>query len=172
MKKLLLFAFLAIATNLQSQEKKADSSAILIKETIEIPQGTILKAKLMETIKGGKVEVGQEIAFELAEPVIIGDIVYLHKGLKILGFVTEARSSGILGRKGKLGFTIDYLYLENEKVIKLRSQQNKKLNGSGAVVAGASILLTPVALLIPGKGAKYDEGTIFDVYTDENFSIN
>lgn len=154
------------------QNQVTDSTTVLIKESFELAQGTPLKAKLLQTIKGGDVEIGQEISFELAEPVIVGDIVYLHKGLKILGFVTDARSSGILGRKGKLAFTINYLYLANGKVIQLRGTQNKNLKGSGVTVAAASVLLTPFALLIPGRGAKYEEGTIFDVYTDENVIIN
>ena len=172
MKKTITFLVAMIfATGFSQEEIVKKDETIIVKKKLEIPQGTIIKAKLIETIKGGKAEVGEEVSFELAEPVIIGDLVYLHKGLKIIGFITEAKSSGILGKKGKLGFTINYLYLTDGKVIKLRGEQNQKLKGSGLEVAAAAVILTPVALLIPGKGAKYEAGAVFDVYTDENFTL-
>lgn len=169
MKKNLLLLLCIFSINAFSQKQVSDT---IKKATKELPQGTQLKAKLIETIKGGSVEVGQQVKFELAEPLIFGDVVYLHKGLKISGFITDAKASGVLGRKGKLAFSINYLYLPDGKVIKLRGEQQKKLNGSGVTVAAASVLLTPVALLIPGKGAKYEEGTLFDVWTDENIMLN
>lgn len=113
MKKIILLLLTLTSLSCFSQEK------------IEIPQGTLIKAALINDLKGGKVEVGDKIDFELSEPLIINDRVVLHKGLKIAGLVTEARASGVLGRKGKLGFTINYLYLENGKVAKLMSTQSK-----------------------------------------------
>lgn len=68
--------------------------------------------------------------------------------------------------KGELAFSIEYLYLPNGNVIKLRNQVEKNLNGSGVGVAAGAILLTPLALFVRGKNAKYVTGDIFTAYVD------
>jgi len=55
--------------------------------------------------------------------------------------------------------------------LKLRNQITKQLQGSGVVVAVAAILLTPFALFINGKNAKYERGTVFDTYIDETIEL-
>jgi hypothetical protein len=137
----------------------------------ELYEGTMVKARLRETIKGGSVEVGQKIDFELADPIIVGDRVVVKPGAKISGSITEARSSGVLGRKGKLEFKIEYLYLDNGQVVKLTSNQKSNLKGDGLLVASAAILVAPVALFIVGKGAKFEAGKVFDCYVSETIIL-
>jgi hypothetical protein len=76
-----------------------------------------------------------------------------------------------LGKKGKLSFSIDYLYLPEGQIVRLRSQVEKNLNGRGEAVAAGAILLTPAALFIRGKNAKYEQGEIFTAYVDEDTSL-
>lgn len=138
---------------------------------ITIQEGTIIKAALTKDISGKEVSIGQSIDFELYENVIFNDKILLHKGAKITGSVTEAQRSKALGKKGKLAFSIDYLYLPNGKVIKLRSQVEKNLKGSGAAVAAGAILLSPLALLFNGKNAKYEKGEVFTAYVDKETKL-
>jgi hypothetical protein len=107
----------------------------------------------------------------LKEPIVVGDQVVVSPGAKILGSVTEARSSGVLGRKGKLAFDIEFLYLDSGQVVKLTGKSAKNLKGSGAIVAATAVVLTPLGLLIPGKGAKFEAGTIVDAYIAKDTEI-
>lgn len=136
-----------------------------------LQEGTIIKAALTQNISGKEVSVGQTVDFELSENIILNDKVVIPKGAKITGSVTEAQRSKALGKKGKLAFSIDYLYLKNGKVIKLRSQVEKNLKGSGAAVAAGAILLSPVALLFNGKNAKYEKGEVFTAYIDKDIKL-
>lgn len=136
-----------------------------------LQEGTIIKAALTQNISGKEVSVGQIVDFELSENIILNDKVVIPKGAKITGSVTEAQRSKALGKKGKLAFSIDYLYLKNGKVIKLRSQVEKNLKGSGAAVAAGAILLSPVALLFNGKNAKYEKGEVFTAYIDKDIKL-
>jgi hypothetical protein len=158
MKNLFATFFLFIPVILPAQ---TDSNNVTLQE------GTIIKAALTNDISGKEVSVGQKIDFELSENILLNDKVVIPKGAKITGSVTEAQRSKALGKKGKLAFSIDYLYLADGKVIKLRSQVEKNLNGSGAAVAGGAILLSPVALLFHGKNAKYAKGEVFTAYIDK-----
>ncbi|MFZ8485891.1 hypothetical protein ACO1M9_13665, partial [Staphylococcus aureus] len=66
-----------------------------------------------------------------------------------------------MGKKGKLEFSIEYLYLPSGRPVKLRSSVEKQTNGRGALVATSAVLLSPLALFIKGKQAKFEEGTEF-----------
>lgn len=135
---------------------------------IVLTEGTIIKAELAQDISGKTASVGETIDFHLGEDFIINNKVAIQKGAKITGTITEAERSKALGKKGKLAFSIDYMYLPNGKVVKLRSQIAKNLKGSGAAVAAGAVLLSPVALLFNGKNAKYEKGTVFNAYVDKD----
>ncbi|MFZ2783731.1 MAG: hypothetical protein WAZ36_04980 [Sediminibacterium sp.] len=158
MKKLFIATLFFIPVILVAQ---IDSTSNILQE------GTIIKAALAQNISGKEVSVGQTVDFELSEDVILNGKVVIPKGTKITGSVTEAQRSKALGKKGRLAFSIDYLYLKNGPVVKLRSQIEKNLKGSGAAVAAGAILLSPVALLFNGKNAKYEKGEVFTAYIDK-----
>ena len=165
----ILFATLTFAqVQTESQDVKVEQSK---SKKIILPEGTLVKAALKNEIRGGKMQVGNQIEFTLNQPLVIGDQVVVPQGAKILGSVTEARASGVLGRKGKLAFDIEYLYLDNGQVVKLSGQNAKNLKGSGAVVAATAVVLTPLGLLIPGKGAKFEAGTVFDAYVAKDVEL-
>lgn len=162
MKNLAIILLLIFPTLLISQTES---------KTIMLPEGTIIKAALMQDLNGKKVSVGQTINFQLNDNVIMDSQVVLPKGSKITGTITEAQRSKALGKKGKLSFSIDYLYLANGKVVKLRSSNEKNLRGSGAIVATTAILVAPLALFIKGKNAKYESGEVFDAYVDKDIEL-
>lgn len=138
---------------------------------ITLSEGIIIKAALTKSINGSQLSIGDKLDFELSEDIIVDNYTIVKRGAKILGTVTDAKGSRMLGKKGKLAFTIDYLYLPNGKVLKLRNQTTKQLQGSGVTVAATAILLTPFALFINGKNAKYERGTTFDTYLDETVEL-
>jgi hypothetical protein len=140
-------------------------------KAVTLQEGTVVKVAINEDISGKEVQVGQKINFTTTEDIIQGNTIVVQKGLKVVGTVSEAAKSKGLGKKGKLSFNIDYLYLSNGKVVKLRSEITKNLNGSGAVVVATAILLSPLALFVKGKNAKYEKGDVFDAYIDETVTI-
>lgn len=174
MKKIFIPFAMLIATFAIAQTENIVQNPTENVETVKkiiLSEGTLVKAALKNEIKGGKMQVGNQIEFSLAQPIVVGDQVVVAPGAKILGTVTEARASGVLGRKGKLAFDIEYLYLDNGQVVKLTGQNAKNLKGSGVVVAATAVVLTPLGLLIPGKGAKFEAGTVFDAYIAKDVEL-
>lgn len=137
---------------------------------VTVPEGTLIKASLTKDINGSDLKMGDKIDFVLKEDILIDGKIAIPMFSKILGTVTDSKGSRILGKKGKLAFTIDYLYC-NKNIIKLQSQFSKNLKGSGVVVAGTAVLLTPFALFIKGKNAKFSKGETFDCYVSEDSLI-
>jgi hypothetical protein len=139
---------------------------------VTIMEGTRVVLKNDEEISGKTSKAGDILNFTLSEPIIIGDRVVVKKGVKATGTVTDASGSKILGGKGKLDFTIDYIQLPDGKVVKLRySQQGVNTKGRGAMVAAGAILVSPLALLIKGKQAIVKPGTIFNVFVDKDIEL-
>jgi ribosomal protein L14 len=171
MKKILIAIILSIPVMLNAQTTAATTIAIDTAISTTVPEGTIIKAALLKDISGKEVSVGQNVDFELIEDLILNNKVAIPKGAKIVGAITEAQRSKAMGKKGKLAFSIDYMYLENGKVVKLRSQVEKNLKGSGAAVAAGAIFLSPVALLFNGKNATYQKGDIFTAYIDKETKL-
>lgn len=161
-----LFLFVSLGLSLCNAQETT------VKDSIFLEEGTIIKISLDKDINGKELNAGDKIDFTTTEDIIRNDYVILKKGLKVVGTVTEAAKSKGLGKKGKLSFSIDYLYLDNGKVVKLRNEVTKNLNGSGGVVAATSVLLTPLALFIKGKNAKYEKGTVFEAFVDKKTLIN
>ncbi len=132
-----------------------------------LQEGTLIKVVLQDNISGKEVSVGDIVEFELHEHILIDSSIVVEKGARVTGLITKAERSKALGKKGKLAFSIDYLYLPNGKVVKLRSQVEKNLKGSGAMVAAGAVVLSPIALLFNGKNAKYLRGEVFVAYVDK-----
>lgn len=162
MKRLLISLFAIAPMFLFGQ---VDSASVTLQE------GTIVKAALTKGINGKDASVGQAVDFILHEDIVLDGKAVVKKGAKIVGTVTEAEASKAMGKKGKLAFSIDFLYMPDGKIIKLRSQVGKNTkSSSGAVVAGA-ILLSPAALLIKGKNAKFEKGEVFTAYIDKEVKL-
>ena len=142
------------------------------KKEIYLDEGLVIKFSIDNDISGKDVNIGDKINFTTTEDIIQGNTVVLKKGLKVLGTIKEAAKSKGLGKKGKLEFSIDYLYLNDGKVVKLQNDVKKNLNGSGVAVVATSIILSPLALFIKGKNAKFKKGDLFEAYVSEKTLIN
>lgn len=175
MKKIILCAAILLSGLCGYAQETASNTVAaspVAKLSTSLPEGTVIKVSLSQDLNGKKLEVGQKINFLTNENVIVGDRVLVKEGLKVTGTITEAASSGMLAKRGKLAFSIDYLYLENGKVVKLTSNVKKEVKSSTGVVVASAVLLSPLALFIGGKNAKYEKGELFEAYVDETTAID
>lgn len=137
-----------------------------------IPEGTEVKLKTLTELKGSELKVGDKIELELSEPIILNDQIIVKPGARASASVSMASSSKAFGKKGKLEFSIDYLYLKGGKVVKLKSTIASNAKGRGVTTAAVSVLVTPLGLLWHGQQAKFPSGTVFSAYVDHDTQIN
>jgi hypothetical protein len=138
-----------------------------------LPEGTVLKVVLTESLSSRDAKVGDIVHFKVSEPVKVNEVVVIDSNTTVLGEVIEAERSRSLGRAGKLDFSISSVKTADGQNVKLRVT-SKKMTGqktTGGVVA-AAIIFTPIALFIKGKNVTIDEGKEFLVYTDEDHEID
>ncbi|MFY7652812.1 MAG: hypothetical protein ACOVQE_08910 [Chitinophagaceae bacterium] len=137
-----------------------------------LQEGTVIEVELLKKISSKDANAGEIIDFALLEDIVINNKILINKGAKVIGTITLAEQSKALGKKGKLAFSIDYLYLKNGKAIKLRNHISKNIKGSGAAVAAGSLIVTPlVAFLFNGNNVIYEKGEIYKAYIDKDVSF-
>lgn len=135
-------------------------------------EGTEVKLKTLIELKGSELKVGDKIDLELSEPILQNDKIVVKPGARALASVSMASGSKAFGKKGKLDFTIDYLYLPGGKIVKLKSAISSNAKGRGATTAVVSVLVSPLGLLWHGQQAKFPEGTVFTAYIDHDTPLN
>lgn len=136
-----------------------------------LQQGTPINVKLMEDLNSKKAEEGETILFEVADDVILNDRVLIRKGCKARGTITKAQGSKMLGKKGELNFSIDYVTMQTGKIIKVTTEINKAGKSRGGAAVAGAIVASPLFLLVKGKQVKYEAGKIFSVYVEKDYEL-
>ena len=141
--------------------------------TADLQEGTTVRVRLLEKLDtGNKPQVGEQVAFEVADDVEAKGQVLVRSGARATGTITESEKAKWGGRKGKLEFTVDYLQAIDGQNIRVRSTANRvKGKGNVGLMAAGAVLLSPVAVFIRGKNAVVDKGAEFGVYVDETRTV-
>ncbi len=135
-----------------------------------LPDGTVVKLKFKQTISSKTAQTNDAVEFEVSEDIKIGNTVVIAKGATARGIVTEAKKSGMLGRKGKLNILVKDVDLVSGERITLRADQ-KAGGGNSAGIIAAAVLLSPFVLFAKGKNITYEAGTEVTSYVEGNFEL-
>jgi hypothetical protein len=138
---------------------------------VTLYEGTEVSAKCLTELKGSQLKNGDNINFELAKPIIINDKEVVRAGLHIIGTVINSSASGAFGKKGKLEFSIDYMYLPDGRPVKLRNTVAAQTKGRGVETALISVVISPLGLFIHGQQAKFEAGTTFKAFIDHDVEL-
>lgn len=164
---------LLLATILSAASSGAFAQVIL-------PEGTQVRVRLEQALSSATAEEGQSVNLSVADDVKIGDTIVIAQGSTCVGTIIQAVPKRRMGRTGKLDFAIERLVAVDGTSVPLRYSPTKKEGGShaaatGALTAGAAILFWPAApvfLLIKGKDVTVNRGVVFQVFTDQRFTLS
>lgn len=134
-------------------------------------QGTLVTVILDENLNSGISQSGDKVNFIVADDIMVGDKIAIRKGARAWGQILEAKRSKMVGKKGKLDFSVDYAEMTDGRNVKLRSQIDRSGKGRMGGVIVAAAILNPIALFIKGKNISINKGESFIVYVDENIGI-
>lgn len=157
--------------NIDSKPK--DNSVMLL-------GGTSVPLRMNETIssdkKGGrKVNTGEVITLTVHSNVtdIEGNIL-IKEGTQVNGTITNAEKRKAAGTKGKLSFSVTNIKaVDNQSVPVNFKYEFAGKSKTGVAVAAGAVVAAPL-LLIKGKPAVVEAGTIFQalVSTDRKINLN
>ena len=138
--------------------------------SFSLTDGTPLKLKLKESISSKTAQENDGLEFEVAEDVKIQNIIVIAKGAPATGIVTEATKGKMLGRKGKLSIAVKEVTLTSGERIPIRAQKSAG-GGLSAGVIAATVVLTPIFLLMGGSNVTYKAGTELTAFIDGNYVL-
>lgn len=141
-------------------------------QKVQLQEGSIIEVMLTEPLSSKDAVEGSEIYLEVADDVQVNGKTVIASGSIVKGEITEASKAKMMGKAGKLDFTIDYAKAVDGTNIRVRSQRSfQGKNKQGGVIA-AAVLLSPVVLLFKGKDIVLEKGKKFRVYVDKDYTLD
>lgn len=134
---------------------------------IMITSGTRIPVIMSETIssdkKGGrKVNTGEVISLTVqADVTDIDGNVLVKQGTLVNGTITKAEKRKAAGTKGKLAFSVDFIKSVDGQSIPVNLKYDYEGKSKTAVAVAAGAVVAAPLLLIKGKPAVIEAGTVF-----------
>ena len=138
-----------------------------MKEVV-LKEGTELEIKLIEELSSQNSRVGDSVRLKLNENIYVDSTLVLREGTKIKAVVTVAEKRGMLGKAGKLDFSLNSITALNGKEIPLRAVKNSEGKNRHVGVIAGTLLLSPLFLFVKGKDVTIDAGKIFTAFVDDD----
>ena len=151
---------------------------------VDVPAGTSVPLKFLNTMDSSTVKEGTSVQFEVAADVVVGRSVIFHKGTPVEGTVTDVSQPGIFGQSARvhIGF-IKATAADGRPVglspLDVTPESIKQVKDVGAAagssVAGA-IILGPIGLaagaLIHGGQVTVPAGAVGIAKVAETFKLD
>jgi hypothetical protein len=141
-------------------------------KTAKISAGTAIIVISNESLSSKKVKVGTTFGMSLKEDVLADDgktVIALARS-QVIGTIVKSERNKALGKKGEIGFTVDYIRAIDGQRIPVTLNFNDDGKSRGVVVAVTALIAAPF-LLLKGKAAKIQAGTQYKAYTSTDRDI-
>lgn len=142
-------------------------------QKVKLEEGSQIRLRLMESLNSATAQVGQTVAFEVLDPVVVEGTVVVAEGASAWATIIEAATKKSFGRAGKLSFRLDYVKAVDGNKIPLRASSVNKGEGRGAtstaiITASALFFLpaAPIGMMIKGKNVDIPRGQHIQAFTD------
>jgi hypothetical protein len=136
-------------------------------KTFKLTDATVVHIALQDTLSSTSNKADDPVPFEVTQDVKVGDCVVIAKGSIAGGHIVEAKSKTILGRSGKLDFTVDRVKASDGTDVRLRASSSRNAENPND-----SLLLAPFNLILGGKDANITKGTKFEAYVDGDHEVS
>ncbi len=143
-----------------------------------LADGAVVKLKLLRELNSARIKDEEAVEFEVIEDVKVDGVVVIARGAKAEGTIIEAQAARRMGRTGRVGVRLDYVFLANGKRAKLRAISARSDGSQGARVAEntmiAAQLFFPVApffLLQKGKEVTIPKETLATAFIDGDLPL-
>jgi hypothetical protein len=138
---------------------------------VSLQEGSTVRVRILETLSSASSKAGEQVNMEVSEDVLADGKIVIARGAKAIGTITVSEPSKMMGKKGKIDFTIDYVTDVNGKNIRLRSAVKNEGKGSQGGVIAAAVIINPLLIFIKGKNITVEKDKIFPVYVDRDYEI-
>ncbi|HEX2330061.1 MAG TPA: hypothetical protein VHN74_15150 [Candidatus Angelobacter sp.] len=142
----------------KSGAKSAASQSKPVEEAVTIPAGTVIRARLDETLSSKQSQAGQGFTATVAEPVIVNGNTLIEKGARARGTVVDAKAMGHFKGGALLEIRLNSVEVKGkdtaiQTAALERTMQGKGKRSAGFIAGGAGAGALIGALAGGGKGA-------------------
>ncbi len=146
-------------------------------EELSIPQGTVMKVELQETLRPSSAQAGSNVKVALYEDFVLGSRLIAPRGSLVETSILEVKPPRSFGRPSEINLSFKALYPLGPEEIEVgvgeNAQQAAKADPAAVAAAGASfaglVAFGPLGLaggfFIRGDGKEVPEGTLFFLET-------
>src|ERR1039458_8383091 len=135
MKLLILFVLaLALVAMAQTPAPTADQlnqlnqpAVVVPTHKVLLPEGTKVRVRLEQSLSSSTADQGQPVQLSVVEAVEVDGVEVIHSGASVHGTVTEAQPKRMMGRTGKLDFSIDSIVVAGNGKVPVRYNIVKRL---------------------------------------------
>lgn len=164
---------------LPPESKSPGQPVATAKMVFSLEDGTVVKLKLMRNLFSSDVQDEDSVQFEVIEDVVVDDVTVIQKGAKAEGTIIEAQAARRLGKTGRIGVRLDYVFLASGKRASLRAVSARSDGSRGMQVAENTLLAAtyffpaaPFFLLQKGKDVTIPKGTLMTAFIDGEHALD
>jgi len=149
----------------------APPTALPAVQPFTIREGTAVVLETLEGMTSGAVPRGSTVRYKAKEVLGPGGQVLIPYGANGYGKVTESRRRGMLGRQGRLSFTVEFVEAADGTQVPLRAKAGASGKGNQGVVAASVLILSVLAVFVHGRDVAVPAGTEITAYVDHDTAI-
>lgn len=135
--------------------------------------GTPVALRLIEgvTTKDKTAKINDRVRMEVAEAVMINNVVIIPAGSPAVGELTDVRYKGMWGKSGRIvGRALSVN--SNGRTIRLSGTfDSKGGSGTAGAVAVSALVFLPAGFFMTGKSAEFKAGSIIRGFVDEDVAV-
>lgn len=141
------------------EETAARTSAPRPARTVTIPAGTLISARLSETLESDKMQPGDSFLAVLDSPLVVEGLVIAEKGARLEGRVVEVEQAGRVKGRAALGIQLVRLETSDGQRVSIQTEtfrkeaEATKREDAAKVGLGAGLGAAIGAIAGGGKGA-------------------
>lgn len=133
-------------------------------EIINVPTGTPINSKLLETVSSKTAQVGQRVKFSVDSDTKINGKVVVKKGAIAIGEVSEVSAAGMAGTAGKLVITLQFVEAVDGSQLQISATKGAKGQSKLAESVAITALCCIFAILMKGKDVTFEAGSYYAAY--------
>lgn len=141
-------------------------------QAANIPDGTEVNVRLLETVSSLTAQIEDTVLFEAAEDVVVDGATVIAKGARGRGTVKRAQKSKSFGRRGKLDFTIDVVEAVDGSNAPLRTSRELRGATPSLSLGVPTPLTVPFGFFVKGKDVVVLAGTEYTIFIEGDRTVS
>ena len=140
---------------------------------VSLPEGTGLKVLLVGPLFSKKLDKkgGETIPFEVAEDVMVDDVIVIRRGALVTAHMTEVQKAKVAGRHAELNFAFDSVTAVDGQSIPIKAADEKTRGGRHNETMHNVMLSPAFGWMAKGSEALIRAGTAYDVEVSGQHSV-